>query len=132
MLDVIAYQELSSYGSTDNSDMNNESSSLQNLVSNFEHDYALVWDRENNQDIGISSKYELEFLKGDNTYEGYAIFKIKDENYVFILIHLDSGSKNKRKKETDLILADYQIYRDAGNHVILLGDYNSVSELDNE
>ena len=51
---------------------------------------------------------------------------------MFILIHLDSGSKNKREKETDLILADYQIYRDAGNHVILLGDYNSVSELDNE
>ena len=120
--DIIAYQEL---GSTYDSE-----SELSQLASKINHNFAYVWDRGSKQSIGISSKWEMELVNGDNTYEGHAIYKIKNEPFYFIITHLSSSSINKRKSETDLILSKYQNYVNNDNHVIILGDFNSNTEND--
>lgn len=120
--DIIAYQEL---GSTYDSE-----SELSQLASKINHNFAYVWDRGSKQSIGISSKWEMELVNGDNTYEGHAVYKIKNEPFYFIITHLSSSSINKRKSETDLILSKYQNYVNNDNHVIILGDFNSNTEND--
>ena len=67
--DIIAYQEL---GSTYDSE-----SELLQLASKINHNYAYVWDRGSKQSIGISSKWEMELVDGDNTYEGHAVLQNK-------------------------------------------------------
>lgn len=120
--DIIAYQEL---GSTYDSELE-----LLQLASKINHNHAYVWDRGSKQSIGISSKWEMELVDGDNTYEGHAVYKIKNEPFYFIITHLSSSSINKRKNETDLILSKYQNYVNNNNHVIILGDFNSNTEND--
>ena len=120
--DIIAYQEL---GSTYDSE-----SELSQLASKINHNFAYVWDRGSKQSIGITSKWEMELVDGDNTYEGHVVYKIKNEPFYFIITHLSSSNINKRKNETDLILSKFQNYVNNNNHVVILGDFNSNTEND--
>lgn len=122
--DIVAYQELGSKYNT--------VGELEQLASNINHSYAYVWDRGGKQAIGISSKWEMELIEGDNTYDGFAIYKIKNEPYYFIITHLSSSSINARKNESNLIISKYEALIANGNHVVILGDFNSMASNDSE
>lgn len=121
--DVLALQELNDFNAT----------SLELFAASFGHNYSYIFDRDTQQPTGITSKYPLQFLEGKNdTYngtnlEGTFAAKLLNEPIVFIVVHLKSANKNHRRKENDYVFELYEKYRNLNNHVILLGDFNSMS-----
>lgn len=124
--DVLALQELEGF----------DTNSLVSFAASYGHSYSYIFDRDTQQSTGISSKYPLQFLEGKNdTYnginlEGTFAAKLQNEPIVFIVVHLKSANKNNRLKENDYVLELYEKYRNLNNHVILLGDFNSMSIFD--
>jgi len=124
--DVIAFQELKNF----------DSNKLTTFASSYGHNYSIIFDRDTQQPTGLTSKYPIDYLEGNHAsyngtnLEGTFAAKLKDNPIVFIVVHLKSSQKNHRAKETLYALELYQKYRDLNNHVIILGDFNSMSITD--
>ena len=121
--DVVALQELDQF----------DQNKLSNFASSYGHDYALIFDRDNKQPTGITSKYPLTFLEGKHdsyngtNLEGTFAAKLTNEPFVFIVVHLKSSNKDHRIKETNYVLELFKKYKDAGNNVLVLGDFNAMT-----
>ena len=121
--DVIAFQELKNFDET----------KLATFSASYGHGYSILFDRDTQQATGISSKYPLTYLEGNHenyngtNLEGTFAAKLQNEPIVFIVVHLKSSNKNHRAKETNYVLELYKKYIDLNNHVVILGDFNSMS-----
>lgn len=124
--DVLALQELNGF----------DANSLASFATSYGHNYSYIFDRDNKQSTGVTSKYPLEFLEGQNgTYngtnlEGTFAIKLQNQSIVFIVVHLNSANKSHRLKESNYVLELYNKYRELNNHVVLLGDFNSMTITD--
>ena len=124
--DVLALQELKDF----------DANSLASFAVSYGHNYSYIFDRDTQQPTGITSKYPLEFLEGENgTYngtnlEGTFAIKLQNQPIVFIVVHLKSGSRSHRLKENNYVFELYNKYRSLNNHVVILGDFNSMSITD--
>ncbi|TLX71809.1 T9SS type A sorting domain-containing protein [Labilibacter sediminis] len=124
--DVLALQELKNF----------DPNKLSTFAQSYGHNYSYIFDRDTQQPTGITSKYPIEFLEGNNgdyngtNLEGTFAAKLTNEPVVFIVVHLKSANKNHREKETKYVLELYEKYMDMNNHVIILGDFNSMTITD--
>ncbi|WP_289053785.1 T9SS type A sorting domain-containing protein [Carboxylicivirga marina] len=124
--DVLALQELKNFDAT----------KLSTFAQSYGHNYSYIFDRDTQQPTGITSKYPIEFLEGINgdyngtNLEGTFAAKLSNEPIVFIIVHLKSSNKNHREKETKYVLELYEKYMNLNNHVIILGDFNSMTITD--
>ncbi len=126
--DVIAFQELDKF----------DQGKLSSFAASYGHDYALIFDRDTQQPTGITSKYPLTFLEGKHdsyngtNLEGTFAAKLTNEPIVFIVVHLKSSNRNHRIKESRYVLELFQKYKDAGNNVLILGDFNAMTIKDRD
>jgi endonuclease/exonuclease/phosphatase family metal-dependent hydrolase len=122
--DVVAYQELLGYNK----------GSFSKFAKKFNHNNTIFFERgpkdKNPQSIGISSVHPLELVEKSKVYDGYFIAKIKYSNLYFIVVHLRSTSTKIRKQESIAILDSYYRLIEECNNVVILGDFNALSEVD--
>jgi len=124
--DVLALQELNGF----------DADLLASFAASYGHNYSYIFDRDTQQPTGVTSRYPLEFLEGQNgTYngtnlEGTFAIKLQNQPIVFIVVHLKSANTTHRLKESNYVLELYNKYRVLNNNVIMLGDFNSMSITD--
>lgn len=124
--DVIAFQELKHF----------DADKLASFANSYGHGHSILFDRDTQQATGITSKYPLTYLEGNHSdyngtnLEGTFAAKLQNEPVVFIIVHLKSANKNHRAKEVNYVLELYSKYSNLDNHVVILGDFNSMSIAD--
>ncbi len=119
--DVAALQELCGF----------DQKKLTHIAKQYGHQHAVIL-KEKGYPVGITSKYPIRLIeKGvKNFWHGYLHCKIQDTHY--FVVHLSPASFLYRQKEANAIVKKIQPLLAAGEKVIVLGDYNAMSDTDQE
>ncbi|WP_206609891.1 endonuclease/exonuclease/phosphatase family protein [Maribellus luteus] len=117
--DILALQELNSF----------TQKKLEQLARSFNHPYAVLL-KETGYPVGITSKYPIINVEKvlDNMWHGF--IKAEIRGYNIFVIHLSPHVYWKRREEIDLILNTSISESKGAQKTIIMGDFNSVSELD--
>ncbi|HMR19623.1 MAG TPA: endonuclease/exonuclease/phosphatase family protein [Sphingobacterium sp.] len=101
---------------------------LELLAIRYGHPYAILV-KENGYPTAITSKYPIVNVRRvlDNITHGFIQCKIEGLN--FIVLHLNAHSEDKRLQEIATITQTIK-YADSQSNWLIMGDFNSVSPLD--
>ncbi len=119
--DILALQELNFF----------TQKKLEQLARSFNHSYAVLL-KEAGYPVGITSKYPIVNVQKvlDNMWHGF--IKAEIMGYNIYVIHLSPHVYWKRREEIDLILETSLSESKYAQKSIVMGDFNSVTELDVE
>lgn len=120
--DVILFQEIA----------RTDSEGLAEIAKAWGHKYACVLKPYTNYSIGLTSSKPFEFLETRtfDLHHGYILAKINGIYYMSI--HLSPFRYKVRRHETEIYAARLKPLLEAGEKVIMMGDFNNPSPYDAE
>lgn len=122
-VDVLALQELKGF----------KQQSLEATAKQWGHDYAVIFQRQGGFPQGLTSKTPIEKL-GQIQPDGKASLRgtlhCKTAGIHFFVVHFDPRNYLNRQQEVAAVAAVAQPLIEAGERVIVLGDFNSHSSRD--
>lgn len=117
--DVVALQEL-----TDTKRQN-----LKDIALTWGHEHSVL-QKTSGYPVGITSRWPIETIKVQTEGMGHGYLHVKTKGINFIVVHLHPGQWRIRHRETEIILNQAKPHIDAGEQVIILGDFNAHSPED--
>ena len=121
--DVLALQELKGF--------NQER--LETAAKKWGHDYALIFDRKGGFPQGLTSKTpieKIEQIQPDNNPKLRGTLHCKTADIHFFVVHFNPHNCLRRQKESGAVAERVKPLVDAGEKVIVLGDFNAHSPAD--
>lgn len=117
--DIVALQELNGFKET----------TLAQIAKKWNHDHSILL-KERGFPVGLTANSEVTVIEKrlDEMWHGYLHCKVKGL-HIFV-VHLSPSQHAFRMKEAGLLCAKAKPLLDAGESVLLLGDFNCNSPLD--
>ncbi|MDB4438055.1 endonuclease/exonuclease/phosphatase family protein [bacterium] len=117
--DIVALQELNGF----------KQSSLEQIAKKWNHDHARIL-KEKGFPVGLTANSEITVIEKrlDGMWHGYLHCKVKDKH--LFVVHLSPSRHAFRMKEATLLCAKVKPLLAAGEPVLVLGDFNCNSPLD--
>lgn len=117
--DIVALQELNGF----------KQESLEKIAKKWNHDHAVIL-KERGFPVGLTANSGITVIEKrlDDMWHGYLHCKVKGM-HIFV-VHLSPAQHAFRMKEAKLVCAKAKPLLDAGDSVLILGDFNCNSPLD--
>ncbi|WDE96463.1 endonuclease/exonuclease/phosphatase family protein [Lentisphaera profundi] len=102
------------------------------LAKSWGHEHSYFYKRQPGMPLAFSSRYPISEVKelGEGVKRGFLMLKCKGIH--FIVGHMTSQKLKSRQQETQYISTYIKTLMEAGEKVVILGDFNALSPLDNE
>lgn len=130
-IDILALQEINFVEGLPTSTKIDEEAELKKQANRYGHNHVVILKKPGYKNhIGITSKYPIEDVVKVHEGMDHGYIKAKINGYNILATHLDPYAYENRQREIQLVLNE--IKKSGEQNWILLGDFNSVTPLDEE
>lgn len=122
-VDVLALQELKGF----------DVERLEGAAKSWGHDYAVIFDRKGGFPQGLTSKtpiQKIEQILPEDNPKLRGTLHCKTAGIHFFVVHFDPRNYLNRQKEAEAVAVRVKPLIDAGEKVVVLGDFNAHSRAD--